>query len=676
MLQTLFLKNKEEFNTFIDYMVDAIFVMEVEKEGPFFRYIMVNKEGLRQSGLNKDVIGKRIEEVMPSDAASFFIEQYKKALQKKEPYTYEYQSKDGCVGESILTPLVDDETNEVSYIFAVTRDITKRKKAERLLQQSEQKYQSLVEFNSQTVLSMDLKGIIQKVNKMGEKLSGYSLEEIVGSSFVPYLELSEVNKTFEHFEKAIRGESQEYKTKLIHKEGYIIECAVKNVPMIVDGEVIGVFGILQDITEENRVNKAIKESEERYSQLINQSPDAILIHRDGFIEFGNEAAKDLLEIGGSQQLIGKSIFDFHPIRTRNQVKKNIEKLAKSSAKSDLVEERITTINGNEIDVEVSRMEIMFKGNKAIHSVIRDISLRKRMEVALRKSEERYRLIAENTRDLVQLVDVDQKIVYASPSHKRVLGYVSSQLMDKSFRSYIQYDDKEKYDEVFNKIVIGKSHYSTELKVLHETGRLLWLNLDFISIKNDDEEIEKVLIVGEDITKRKEYEFKVHQMAYYDQLTTLPNRSLLKERMNEAMEKAEQKGNQVALLYVDCDNFKPINDELGHDAGDVFLQTLANRLRSSVREEDTVARIGGDEFNILLPNIDDEKQVTEVVENIMAETRKPWTYDGVEWVVTMSIGIALYPTDGKTMNEVVKKADVALYTVKEKGRNDYRWYEKG
>ncbi|WP_169910901.1 sensor domain-containing diguanylate cyclase [Evansella clarkii] len=673
MLKKLFEDNRDEFINFINYMSDAIFVMEVENEGTAFRYLAVNKAAENQAGFTGNVIGLLIEDVMPETPARELNEQYEKVAKSGEEAVFEHGGENGMIGESAFTPIYDDE-GRIRQILSVTRDITKRKRAEEKLQESEQKYQSLFEYNSSAVFLLDMDGRLQSINKAAESLIGYEPQDLLQQSFVPFVHTEELEKVLAKFFQARNGEALEYETTLIHQNKHEIDCSIINLPVKVNGEVVGIYGIVKDVTEEKRMIRAIRDSEERFSRLINHSPDAILIHSEGFIDYANEAAIKLLDAPGLSSLMGKSVYDFHPIRMRKEVKGHILDLEENEKKQNLFEEKILTFDGKEVDVEVSRIAIEDRGKQAIHSSIRDISGRKRMERALRDSEERYRLIADNATDLIELTDIHGTFLYISPSHKRVLGYEIEALKEYSaIGECIHPQWKEEFQENFQEICHSGGYKSMEVKVKHADGSWLWLHVDLISINNTDGEAEKVLLVGEEITEKKQYQLKIHQMAFFDQLTGLPNRSLFKEKLEHAMKEADDKNNQFAVLYLDCDNFKPINDELGHDAGDLYLQSLAKLLKDSIGEEDTAARIGGDEFNILLKGITSQAEIEGKIERILDLIREPWQHGGTSWQVTSSIGVAVYPHDGRTVQELIKNADKALYMAKEEGKNNYSFY---
>jgi diguanylate cyclase (GGDEF)-like protein len=179
----------------------------------------------------------------------------------------------------------------------------------------------------------------------------------------------------------------------------------------------------------------------------------------------------------------------------------------------------------------------------------------------------------------------------------------------------------------------------------------------------------------DITVRKHYEAQIHKLAYHDALTGLPNRQLLWDRMNQGIAKTERSQSELAVLFLDLDKFKNVNDQLGHDIGDELLKQVAVRVSASVRESDTVARTGGDEFIIVLPEINQPQDAELVAQKILKALSSLTYVQGYELDVSASIGIAFYPLDGKNILDLMKKADMAMYTAKERGRNCYQVYSE-
>jgi len=185
----------------------------------------------------------------------------------------------------------------------------------------------------------------------------------------------------------------------------------------------------------------------------------------------------------------------------------------------------------------------------------------------------------------------------------------------------------------------------------------------------------ILLAIEDITERKQLEDKIQQMAFHDSLTGLPNRKLFSDRLGVALNQAKRNKKQVGIVMLDLDNFKEVNDTLGHDVGDILLKAAAERLSGTLRKSDTVARFGGDEFLLIFPDIKVKEDAIQVVENIIDRFHKPFLIDTHQLVITTSIGIAVYPNDGIEEGILLKNADIAMYQAKQAGRDRYQLYKK-
>jgi diguanylate cyclase (GGDEF)-like protein len=193
------------------------------------------------------------------------------------------------------------------------------------------------------------------------------------------------------------------------------------------------------------------------------------------------------------------------------------------------------------------------------------------------------------------------------------------------------------------------------------------------IFNEAGECTHVFSVTRDVTEQKKLEQQLEFMAYHDMLTGLPNRRLLMDRLQQAISKAKRLEHSIAVLYLDCDHFKLINDTWGHDVGDEFLQILAKRLKSCVRDMDTVARIGGDEFVIVLTPIHSPEEAVRVAQRVLDSLQQPWQMKQQQFSLSTSIGISLFPFDGEDSSSLLKNADRALYLAKADGRSQYRFY---
>jgi len=280
---------------------------------------------------------------------------------------------------------------------------------------------------------------------------------------------------------------------------------------------------------------------------------------------------------------------------------------------------------------------------------------------------------------VMITDLQGSIEYVNPQFCKITGYTAEELKGQNPRILKSGHTPEvQYKNMWNAITSGHS-WSGELYNKKKNGDLFWENITVSPIKNKENKITHYLAIKEDISLRKDYEERLLYQASYDKLTDLPNRTLAYDRIQQAIANAIREQKHIALLYMDFDHFKNINDTLGHGAGDEFLKYMAGRLKGCVRDFDTVARLGGDEFLIMLVEIDetrDDKKVSfeDIVkyktEEILNRVSKPCVVQDMEFSVTASVGIAIFPEDGDDPHVLLRNADTAMYRSKRKGRNTY------
>ena len=301
----------------------------------------------------------------------------------------------------------------------------------------------------------------------------------------------------------------------------------------------------------------------------------------------------------------------------------------------------------------------------------------------------HKLTAENLNKLSQAVeqspvsimitDLQGNIEYVNPQLCKITGYTEEELIGQNPRILKSGHTPEiQFKNLWHAITAGQS-WSGELYNKKKSGDLFWENVTISPIKNKDNKSTHYLAVKEDISLRKDYEERLLYQASYDKLTDLPNRTLAYDRIQQAIVNAIREQRHLALLYMDFDHFKNINDTLGHGAGDEFLQHMAGRLKGCVRDFDTVARLGGDEFLIMLLEVEETRSGDKVVfeeavkrkaEEILRRVSKPCVVQEMEFSVTASLGISIFPMDGDDPHMLLRNADTAMYRSKRKGRNTY------
>ncbi len=306
-------------------------------------------------------------------------------------------------------------------------------------------------------------------------------------------------------------------------------------------------------------------------------------------------------------------------------------------------------------------------------MLRDVTQKHRADNSLKESEERFRIIAENTKSIIKILTPTGKVTYCSPSIEEILGIPVWNQIGKSISNHIHFEDIALFETTLEECKETKKTMALEMRCIHRDGYAIWIKTHITPILNDQEEVDKIILVSNDITELKQKESTLTKMAFYDYLTNLPNRRLFNKQLEQAMITTDKTGKVSALLIVDCDKFKLINDTLGHDAGDEVIKEFANRLKLSLRNKDTISRIGGDEFTVVTPEMKNIEEVTNVAERLLKKMSEPIYIHGHEIHLTASIGIAIYSANSCSMNELFKKADQSLYRSKELGGNMYSLY---
>ncbi|HEY5994040.1 MAG TPA: diguanylate cyclase [Gallionellaceae bacterium] len=318
---------------------------------------------------------------------------------------------------------------------------------------------------------------------------------------------------------------------------------------------------------------------------------------------------------------------------------------------------------------------------------RQLAERKQVENALVAQEEYFRMIAENVEDFIAVLDLEGRRLYNSPSYSRIFGNANHMKGTDSFAE-IHPDDRERVRQIFRDTVQSGIGLRTEFRFVLANGEIRNMESSGGLIKNSQGEASRVVVVSHDITERKAAEQEINKLAFYDTLTNLPNRRLEGDRQAQAMAASARTGRYGAVIFLDLDNFKPLNDTHGHGAGDQLLIEVAHRLSRCVREVDTVARFGGDEFVIVLSELHEEKkesttEARRVAEKIRVALAEPYLLKlkgeneaerSVEYRCTSSIGVALFKDHKASAEDILKWADIAMYHAKAAGRNQICFYD--
>lgn len=299
----------------------------------------------------------------------------------------------------------------------------------------------------------------------------------------------------------------------------------------------------------------------------------------------------------------------------------------------------------------------------------DISERKQTEDTLRMNA----AVFETTTEGILITDAHSRIMSVNRAFSRITGYTQDEvigLTPRMLRSELH--DENFYSEMWD-VLNSNNNWSGEVWNKRKDGTIYpqWLSIS--AIKNSEDEIQQYVAVFSDITQRKEHEDKIRQQANFDALTGLPNRSLLKRKLKQTLRKAKEQHQHCALLFIDLDRFKAVNDTMGHATGDKLLQQVARRLEKEIQDKDTIARFGGDEFVVILPHVDEDGQLASSSQRIIDCLREPFKLRERELYIGASIGISRFPDDCIDSDTMLRHADMAMYKAKEQGRNQYQFF---
>lgn len=457
---------------------------------------------------------------------------------------------------------------------------------------------------------------------------------------------------------------------------------------------------IRRVLEEREQIRARRDSEKKLREAENKFRTLFEAANDGIFLLDGHAFVDCNRRGASmyglaqEEIIGHSLAEFCPERQPDgRVSCDVadEKIrAAMRGESQSFEWSFLCADNVQFDADINLSRVEFGGAVYLQAVVRDITERKKVEQALRESESRFRNLVETTSDWIWEVDENLSYTYASPRVKTILGYEPAEVLGKKPFDLMPPAEAERVAAQFESLVAAQLPLANlENSNLHKDGHVVVLETSGVPVIGAGGKFRGYRGIDRDITERKrvenalvESECRLRQLADFDELTKLPNRRLLFDRIGQAMLASKRSGRYGALMFLDLDNFKPLNDSYGHDVGDLLLIEVAQRINSCVREVDTVARLGGDEFVVMLSELEMGKeqsraQAAVVAEKIRAILAEPYVLtfsvgsDASKTVThrcTSSIGVVLFINHDACSADILKWADRAMYQAKESGRN--------
>ncbi|WP_043647285.1 diguanylate cyclase domain-containing protein, partial [Caenispirillum salinarum] len=432
---------------------------------------------------------------------------------------------------------------------------------------------------------------------------------------------------------------------------------------------------LRHAVERRAAERRIRESEERFRTLIEMSPDAIVliamsdVPEDAEIMFANSVARRLFKVGAGSDLAGAAASRvFNGIDASGLVHALCHVSREGDGPRGLGDFRLSDGTGARIAVEVSAAPVFVDGRRAVQAVVRDISARREREREQRLAQAVFRTTAE----AMMITDAERRIITVNPAFTQITGYPVEDVRGRSPSLLASgRHDAAFYADMWETLE-AEGHWRGDVWNRRSDGEVYVQRLTISRITDADGVVTNYVGVFSDVTEEKEASAALQYSASHDALTGLPNRALMVDRLEQALGVHARTGGGLSVLFIDLDGFKPVNDTHGHLAGDLLLQGVAERLRGCVRDSDTVARQGGDEFVVLSHDATDPESAATIADKILQALRPSFDVGAASVRVGASIGIAQAPRDGTTVEDILHAADGAMYEAKRAGKGVWRF----
>src|SRR5487761_1803814 len=643
---------------------------------PDLRITFANRALIHALGYSeeKQLIGKNIAAIMSPNNAPELFSEIAKGTMESGVWRGEclHVRADGThYAISLSTNIVKDSAGRNLGTLGIAQDITARKRAEDELKNSESKHRVLFEDSADAHLLTDEKGFVD-CNSALLQMFGYSTKAEIMA--LHPADLSPPNQphgapsrasTHQQVATAYLNGKNRFEWLYRRKDGQVFPAEVSLTALTLNGHP-ALLGTVLDISER-------KKMEDRFRQLaaiVESSDDAIISRSlDGTIQTWNGGAERMYEYSATEA-IGKPISIIFPDEQQGENSAILEKVKQDETVKHF--ETIRKTQGGKqihIDLTISPTKDAAGRITGASTIARDVTERV-------KADERLRLwsqVLDQSGEGIFVCDPQERILLVNLAFTQLTGFSSDDALGKTPRILQSgRQDRTFYADMW-KSVSETGVWRGEMWNRRKSGEFFaeWLSIS--AIYDPKGAVTQYIGIFSDITASKQTAERLVHLAHYDALTDLPNRVLLMDRLEQLTKAAQRRKFKVAVIFIDLDRFKEVNDSLGHAAGDLLLQALAKRFSNVVRGEDTLARMGGDEFVVVIQSLHQGQDAAIIAKKLLSCLQEPVGLNGYEHVVTASIGISVYPDDATEAQEMIRNADAAMYQVKSAGRNAHQFY---
>ena len=678
-------QSEERYRTIIEDIEEGYYEVDLQGNFTFASDSICATLGYTR----EELIGMSYKNYVPNEQFDYVYNIFKKVYETGKPiksYSLINIRKNGerIHVEDSVAPL-SDKNGKIIGFKGITRDITQRKIMEEILQKSEDYFREITENSSDVIIITESNGNIKYCSRSVERCLGYKPEELTGKNAFNFIYADDLPRAANDYSKAIQTKDTAIPNefRVVHKDGSVrlFEGLGKN--LLDNPSVAGFIMNIRDVTERKQLEiqkeaaqKSLRESEEKYRTILEKMEEGLFeLDLKGNITFVNDA--ECRKLGYSrEELTGMNYRQFQDENTAKKTRQIFSEVYKKEEPIQLLDVEIIRKNGSKAFNEISVSLLKDKEGKAtgFRGISRDVTVRRQMEEMIRQSEEKYRTIINEVDEWYFEIDLAGNVIFVNDAIVRSVGYPPERLIGLNYKSFTS---EERSGEVFK---IFRQVYETREPIKNfpyefvlPDGKITFFELSVFPKLDDQGKVVGFRGVGHDVTERKRTEEQLNYIATHDLLTGLPNRMLLMDRLKMATAQAKRNAQKLALMMLDLDNFKNVNDSLGHMVGDKLLKEISLRLTGRLRQNDTICRLGGDEFIILLPAIERVEDAVEVAKIILESFEQSFICNDHLINSSISIGIAIYPDDAQDIDVLMKNADMAMYYVKAHGRNGYHLF---
>jgi diguanylate cyclase (GGDEF)-like protein/PAS domain S-box-containing protein len=650
--------------------------------GTDLRYQWVNKgfESVRGEAAEA-VIGRTVHEVL-GEAARDYLDPFLDRLRRGEACSYERQA--GPPGARRwyrvrLVPVTDAAGLFGGY-YVVSSDIHELKAAQELLRTREEELRFFAENIPEAIVYIDLERGCTFVNNVFLASRGFSREWALGKFPADVYPADLVRSLAPYLERAVKGEATTYERKLVlattGEERWI---RVKLTPRKDDtGRVLGYYVVSNDVHDLKVAQDTLAEQEREMRRMIDSVPTP-MVYVDAQLRYRYANAGFARYIGRPvEDVVGRTV---EAVLGPERYRQLLPALARVKAGETVHLERLVEYadgSARWMIIRITPRRDSAGRFAGYYSTTSDIHEQKAVEQELRRANNLLSAHFDNTPLAVTEWDDQLRALRWSGRAESIFGWKAEDVLGRPFSTLeiVYEEDRGAIAELIRRLLAGPDNQATSLnRNYRKDGSIIWVEWHNSVLRDADGRFVSLLSLAQDVTARVRAEERLHFMATHDGLTGLPNRRLLVERLSGAISRAQRFGHRVAVMFLDLDRFKDVNDTLGHRVGDELLKDLSRRIRATLRQSDMLVRLSGDEFVILLEDLDGESGPDRVAQKILEDVLRPFPIEGHEVEVSASLGFAVYPEDGVDTESLLKNADAAMYHAKEMGRNNYRAFSR-